>query len=154
MLVSEFDYELPDELIAQEPLAERDRSRMLVVDRAGQVWRDSSFAEFPAFLNAGDVIVINNTRVFPARLIGHRMVNGRRGALVEALLVRPVQGDENSANEWEVLAKPGRSLKAGAELEFGEGRLRGVVTAIVEEGRRNIRFESDGDFDRIVDEIG
>jgi S-adenosylmethionine:tRNA ribosyltransferase-isomerase len=102
------------------------------------------------------VVVLNNTRVFPARLIGHRVVNGRRGALVEALLVRRV---ENSANEWEVLAKPGRSLKAGAELEFGEAgghRLRGVVTAIVEEGRRHIRFEldDDSDFDRIVDEIG
>jgi S-adenosylmethionine:tRNA ribosyltransferase-isomerase len=151
MRVSDFDYDLPDELIAQEPLAERDRSRMLVVDRANHSWRDSSFAEFPAFLNAGDVIVLNNTRVFPARLIGHRIVNGRRGALVEALLVRRI---ENSENEWEVLAKPGRALKIGAELEFGEGRLRGVVTAIVEEGRRQVRFASDGDFDRIVDEIG
>jgi len=151
MLVSEFDYELPDELIAQEPLAERDRSRMLVVDRANQSWRDSSFAEFPEFLNAGDLLVLNNTRVFPARLVGHRVVNGRRGALVEALLLRRI---ENSANEWEVLAKPGRSLKVGAELEFGDGRLRGGVTAIVEEGRRHIRFDSDGDFDLIVDEIG
>jgi len=151
MRVSEFDYELPDELIAQEPLAERDRSRMLVVDRAGQIWRDGSFAEFPAFLNAGDVIVLNNTRVFPARLIGHRVLDGRRGALVEALLVRRIGTSEN---EWEVLAKPGRALKVGAELEFGEGRLRGVVTAIIEEGRRHIRFEGAGDFDRIVDEIG
>jgi S-adenosylmethionine:tRNA ribosyltransferase-isomerase len=155
MRTFEFDYELPEELIAQEPLAERDRSRMLVVDRANRSWRDSSFAEFPAYLNAGDVVVLNNTRVFPARLVGHRVVNGRRGALVEALLVRPVRRIENSANEWEVLAKPGRSLKIGAEIEFGEGRLRGVVTAIVEEGCRHIRFESgDGDFDQIVDEIG
>jgi len=151
MLVSEFDYELPGELIAQEPLAERDRSRMLVVDRANQSWRDSSFAEIPEFLNAGDLVVLNNTRVFPARLVGHRVVNGRRGALVEALLLRRI---ENSANEWEVLAKPGRSLKVGAELEFGDGRLRGDVTAIVEEGRRHIRFDGDGDFDMIVDEIG
>ena len=151
MRVSEFDYELPDELIAQEPLAERDRSRMLVVDRANQTWNDGSFAEFPASLNAGDVIVLNNTRVFPARLMGHRIVNGRRGALVEALLVRRIETGEN---EWEVLAKPGRALKVGAELEFGEGRLRGVVTAIVEEGRRHIRFEGEGNFDRTVDEIG
>jgi S-adenosylmethionine:tRNA ribosyltransferase-isomerase len=152
MFISEFDYDLPDELIAQEPLAERDSSRMLVVDRANGSWRDSSFAEFPAFLNAGDVVVLNNTRVFPARLVGHRVVNGRRGALVEALLVKRIG---NSATEWEVLAKPGRSLKIGAELEFCEGRLRGVVTAVVEEGRRHIRFESDdGDFDRIIDEIG
>src|SRR5262245_24172870 len=106
MRVSEFNYELPDELIAQEPLGERDRSRMLVLDRADQAWRDSSFAEFPAFLHAGDVIVLNNTRVFPARLIGHRIVNGARGALVEALLVRRIECD----GEWEVLAKPGRAL--------------------------------------------
>ncbi|MGH9767822.1 MAG: tRNA preQ1(34) S-adenosylmethionine ribosyltransferase-isomerase QueA [Blastocatellia bacterium] len=151
MRVSEFDYELPDELIAQEPLAERDRSRMLVVDRANRAWRDSSFAEFPAFLKAEDLIVLNNTRVFPARLIGHRIVNGQRGAMVETLLVRRI---ENGAGEWEVLAKPGRALKVGAGLEFGDGRLRGVVTAIGEEGRRHIRFEGGGDFDRIVDEIG
>ncbi len=150
MRISEFDYELPDELIAQEPLAGRDHSRMLVLDRAQRAWRDSSFAEFPTLFDAGDVIVINNTRVFPARLIGHRVVNGRRGALVEALLVRRVEGDD----EWEVLAKPGRALGAGAEVEFGDGRLRGVVTAMVEEGRRQIRFEYEGDFDRIVDEIG
>jgi S-adenosylmethionine:tRNA ribosyltransferase-isomerase len=78
-------------------------------------------------------------------------VNGRRGSLVEALLVRRI---EDSDDEWEVLAKPGRALKTGAELEFGDGRLRGVITAIVEEGRRLIRFEYEGDFDRIVDEIG
>ncbi|HKQ77110.1 MAG TPA: tRNA preQ1(34) S-adenosylmethionine ribosyltransferase-isomerase QueA [Blastocatellia bacterium] len=151
MRVSEFDYDLPDELIAQEPLAERDRSRLLIVNRADQSWRDSSFAEFPALLNAGDVIVLNNTRVFPARLIGYRTVNGRRGAMVEALLVQRM---EDGGNEWEVLAKPGRSLKVGAELEFGDGLLRGVVTAVTQEGRRQIRFEGDGDFDRIVDEIG
>jgi S-adenosylmethionine:tRNA ribosyltransferase-isomerase len=151
MRVSEFDYDLPDELIAQEPLAGRDRSSMLVVERANRSWRDSSFAEFPAFLNPGDVVVLNNTRVFPARLIGHRVVNGERGALVEALLIRR---NENSANEWEVLAKPGRALRVGAELEFGYGRLRGVVTAIDAEGRRYIRFEGAGDFDRIVDEVG
>jgi S-adenosylmethionine:tRNA ribosyltransferase-isomerase len=151
MRVSDFDYELPDELIAQAPLAERDRSRMLVVDREGKSWRDSRFTEFPGFLNAGDVVVLNNTRVFPARLIGRRVVNAAPGAVVEALLVRRI---ETGDNEWEVLAKPGRALKVGAELEFGEGRLRGVVTAIADEGRRHIRFESAGDFDQIVDEIG
>jgi len=151
MRISEFDYELPDELIAQEPLPGRDHSRMLVLDRAKRSWRDSSFAEFPTLLNVGDVIVINNTRVFPARLIGHRVVDGKRGALIEALLVQRVEGSDD---EWEVLAKPGRALKIGAEVEFGDGRLRGIVTAIIEEGRRLIRFEYDGDFDRIVDEIG
>jgi S-adenosylmethionine:tRNA ribosyltransferase-isomerase len=149
MHISEFDFELPPELIAQEPLAERDRSRMLVVDRAARSWRDSSFAEFPMLLDAGDVVVVNNTRVFPARLLGHRVLNGERGASVEALLVRPV-----SDSEWEALAKPGRALKIGAELEFGNGRLRGVVTGIVEEGHRTIQFDCDEAFDQLVDEIG
>ncbi len=155
MLISAFDYELPPELIAQEPLAERDRSRMLVVDRAAKTWRDSSFAEFPTFFCEGDVIVINNTRVFPARLIGHRILKGdgeeQKGARVEALLVHPVG---NGNHEWEVLAKPARALRVGAELEFGNGRLRGVVTAILEEGCRQIRFECAEEFDRLVDEIG
>ncbi len=149
MHISEFDFELPPELIAQEPLEPRDASRMLIVDRQQQTFRDGSFTEFPTFFESGDVVVLNNTRVFPARLLGHRIVNGERGAQVEAFLVKKISG-----NEWEVLAKPGRALKVGAELEFGGGRLRGFVTEIVEEGRRLIRFECDGDFDRILDEIG
>jgi S-adenosylmethionine:tRNA ribosyltransferase-isomerase len=151
MRVSEFDYELPDKLIAQEPLVERDRSRMLVVDRGGKSWRDSHFSAFPSLLKEGDVVVLNNTLVFPARLIGRRVVNNAPGAAVEALLVRRI---ENRADEWEVLAKPGRALRVGAELEFGEGQLRGIVTAVTDEGRRHVRFSCDGDFDRIVDEIG
>lgn len=151
MHISEFDFELPPELIAQEPLEPRDSSRMLVVDRKKQTFHDSSFLEFPRFFESGDVVVLNNTRVFPARLIGHRIVNGQRSAQIEAFLVKRTADD---ANEWEVLAKPGRALREGSMVEFGEGRLRGVVTAIVEEGRRQIRFECDKDFDQIVDEIG
>ncbi|MFN7947873.1 MAG: tRNA preQ1(34) S-adenosylmethionine ribosyltransferase-isomerase QueA [Blastocatellia bacterium] len=151
MHISEFDYELPPELIAQHPLSERDRSRMLVVDRAAGTWRDSSFAELPALLRSGDLLVLNNTRVFPARLTGHRIRNGERGAKIEALLLRRTSTEPN---EWEVLAKPGRALRTGAELEFGNGRLRGVIVAQLEEGRRVIRFEATDDFDQIVDEIG
>jgi len=151
MHISEFDFALPDELIAQEPIEPRDGSRMLVVDRKAQNYRDGSFAEFPTFFESGDVVVLNNTKVFPARLLGHRLVNGERGAQVEALLVKKISAE---ANEWEVLAKPGRSLKPGAELEFGNGRLKGVVTGIVEEGRRLIRFESEENFDSLIDEIG
>ncbi|MCI0525160.1 MAG: tRNA preQ1(34) S-adenosylmethionine ribosyltransferase-isomerase QueA [Acidobacteria bacterium] len=151
MRVSDFDYDLPDELIAQEPVGERDRSRMLLVDRVNQTWRDNSFAEFPALLNPGDVLVLNNTRVFPARLIGRRILNGRPGARVEALLIRRI---EKNVDEWEVLAKPGRALKPGVELEFGGGKLHGVVTSRAEDGLRRIRFEAEGDFDRIIDEIG
>jgi S-adenosylmethionine:tRNA ribosyltransferase-isomerase len=153
MLVSEFDYFLPADLIAQNPVPERDQSRMLVLDRTGRKWQDSSFAEFPTFVNQGDLIVINNTRVFPARLIGRRL----RGAddpgnkTVEILLIQHLNDQKN---EWEVLGKPARTLREGVELVFGNGRLRGIVTATLEEGRRQMRFESDGDFDQIVDEIG
>ncbi len=149
MHISEFDFELPPELIAQEPLEPRDASRMLIVDRKQQTYRDGSFTEFPTFFESGDVVVRNNTRVFPARLLGHRIVNAERGAQVEAFLVKKISG-----NEWEVLAKPGRALKVGAELEFGNGRLQGIVSEIVEEGRRLIRFECDGDFNQVIDEIG
>jgi S-adenosylmethionine:tRNA ribosyltransferase-isomerase len=152
MNIREFDFELPPELIAQEPLPERDSSRMLVVDRIDGTRRDSSFAEFPTYFSKGDIIVLNNTRVFPARLIGHRILKDksgeRRGGQVEILLLHSAE------EEWEVLAKPGRAVRAGEEIEFGDGRLRGVITAVHEEGRRKIRFKCDGDLDRTLDEIG
>jgi S-adenosylmethionine:tRNA ribosyltransferase-isomerase len=160
MHLTEFDYELPPELIAQEPLPERDISRMLVLDRIAGTWRDNSFAEFPTFFSKGDIIVLNNTRVFPARLIGHRILKDkygeRRGGQVEILLLSPIE-EEWGEEEWEVLAKPGRALRVGEEIEFGNGpvcMLRGVITAVHEEGRRKVRFKCDGDLDRIVDEIG
>lgn len=149
MHISEFDFELPPELIAQAPVEPRDASRMLVIDRENSAFRDGRFTEFPSFFAAGDVVVVNNTRVFPARLLGRRIVNGKPGAQVEAFLVKKL-----SDNEWEVLAKPGRALREGAELEFGDGRLRGIVRAIAEEGRRRILFDCDGNFDQVVDEIG
>jgi S-adenosylmethionine:tRNA ribosyltransferase-isomerase len=148
MLISEFDFELPPDLIAQVPLAERDRSRMLVVHRATRSIRDAAFADLPALLDPGDLVVINNTRVFPARLLGHR---AGTGAQVEAFLIRPISTDPVV---WEVLAKPGRALKPGARVVFGQGRLRGEVVERAEEGRRLMRFECDDDFDRVVDAIG
>lgn len=152
MHISEFNFELPEELIAQQPLEPRDRSRMLVVDRASQSWRDSAFAELPALLNPGDVIVLNNTRVFPARLLGRRvLVNGERGAQVEALLARLVDA---ATNEWEVIAKPGRSLKVGAQVEFGDGQLFGEIVALLDDGKRRLRFHCAGDFQEVVDAIG
>lgn len=151
MHISEFDFDLPSDLIAQQPVEPRDSSRMLIVDRKSLAFRDGFFTEFPSFFESGDVVVLNNTRVFPARLVGHRLVNGERGAQVEAFLVKKIA---DNANEWEVLAKPGRALREGSMVEFGDGRLRGVVTAIVEEGRRQIRFECDEDFNQVIDEIG
>lgn len=152
MRVADFDFALPEELIAQQPLEPRDQSRLLVVDRAQPGWLDHSFVELPALLNPGDVVVLNNTRVFPARLLGQRVLaNGARGAQVEALLARLVDA---TTNEWEVIAKPGRALKVGAEVEFGGGRLSGEVTALLDDGKRRMRFTGDGDFHQIVDEIG
>lgn len=149
MYLSEFDFALPPELIAQQPIAERDRSRMLVVDRQAGNWRDSYFAELPTMLSANDVLVINNTRVFPARLLGHRIVNGEAGAKIEALLVRRL-----AENEWEVMAKPGRALPMGAQLDFGAGKLQAEVISILADGRRELRFAAHGNFDQLLDEVG
>ena len=149
MHISEFDFELPPELIAQQPLEPRDQSRMLVVDRKVESWRDSSFAELPTMLSANDVLVINNTRVFPARLLGHRVVNGEVGAKLEALLVR-----RWTENEWEVMAKPGRALPVGAQLDFGGGKLQAEVISILADGRRILRFAARDNLDQLIDEIG
>lgn len=149
MHISDFDFTLPPELIAQQPLAERDQSRMLVVNRQAGTWRDGYFAELPTLLSSNDVLVINNTRVFPARLLGHRLVNGVAGAKVEALLVRRL-----AENEWEALAKPGRALPVGAQLEFGDGALCGEVTAILPDGRRVLHFFAAEPFDALLDRIG
>ncbi len=151
MHISEFDFELPAELIAQEPLAERDQSRMLIVDRAARSWRDASFRELPQVLNPGDAIVLNNTRVFPARLLGNRIIAGAPGARVEFLLVRPTKSDRT---EWLVIAKPGRALKPGAEVIFGQGQLRAVIAEVLEDGNRIVRFDSREEFDHLIDEIG
>src|SRR5215216_7581064 len=105
MRISDFDYELPEGLIAQHPLERRDASRMLVVSRAEGCWRDGSFAELPAELRGGDAVVVNNTRVFPARLVGRREPTGGR---VELLLVR--RREDFGEGAWEVLARPARRL--------------------------------------------
>ena len=162
MLINDFDFELSPELIAQEPLAERDQSRMLVVDRASGSWHDDAFRNIATRLDPGDVIVVNNTRVFPARLLGHRLTNGEAGAAIEAFLLvplGPVEREERDGAtiervEWEVLARPGRALRPGARVEFGGGRLEGEVCGISDEGRRRILFTARGGFEQVVDEIG
>jgi S-adenosylmethionine:tRNA ribosyltransferase-isomerase len=151
MLISDFDYELPEELIAQHPLARRDASRMLVVSRAGGLRRDGLFSEFPSELHAGDTVVLNNTRVFPARLVGRREPTGGR---VELLLVR--QREDLGPHAWETLARPARRLDAGARLTFGEGRLRASVLFETEDGAgRIVRFDcGEDDFDSLLEEFG
>jgi S-adenosylmethionine:tRNA ribosyltransferase-isomerase len=150
MLISDFDYELPEELIAQHPLGRRDASRMLVVNRESGDWRDRSFSEFPAELREGDTVVVNNTRVFPARLVGRREPTGGR---VELLLVG--RREDFGEDAWEVLARPARRLEAGARLTFGDGRLRAEALSATEDGaRRVVRFHADGDFQTLLEEFG
>ena len=146
MHISEFDYDLPTELIAQEPLERRDASRMLVVDRQTRSWLDSEFSSFPTFLRAHDVVVINDTRVFPARLIGQRDPSGGN---VEVLLIR-----ETEALTWEVLVRPSQRLKKGASIRFGNGRLSAVL--LDEPGRelRLLRFITNESFANVLDELG
>jgi S-adenosylmethionine:tRNA ribosyltransferase-isomerase len=136
MLLSDFDYNLPEELIAQQPLAQRDASRMLVLDRANQSREDSKFELFPDYVRAGDVVVVNNTRVFPARLIGQREPSGGR---VEVLLTREVE-----TAVWEALVRPAQRLRIGARLRFGESSLRAEVLECSAKGVRLLRFEAEG----------
>ncbi len=146
MLISDFDYQLPEELIAQHPLEKRDASRMLVLDRAVSAWCDSRFAEFPSYVRANDVVVINNTRVFPARLAGRREPSGGR---VELFLIR-----EREPHVWEALARPARRLQKGARIRFDDARLRAEVIELLDNGRRLVRFVCEDSFDDLLDRIG
>jgi S-adenosylmethionine:tRNA ribosyltransferase-isomerase len=144
MLITDFEFDLPEELIAQTPLEKRETSRMLVVTRAEKAFSDAHFYDFPSFLKAGDVLVLNNTKVFPARLFGEN----ETGARVEIFLVK-----ENENQSWETLARPARRLKIGKKIIFSPELSAEVLEKTVE-GRVFVRFEAKGDFDRILDEIG
>lgn len=144
MKIIDFDYELPDELIAQKPLENRASSRMLCVNRAEKTRRDESFSAFPHFLNETDILVLNNTKVFPARLLG----NSETGARIELFLVK-----ETENQIWETLARPARRLKTGRKIHFGEN-LTAEVLEKTDEGRVRVKFEANGDFNKILEEIG
>ncbi len=146
MQISDFDYELPEELIAQHPLPERDGSRMLVVDREHQTLGDEQFVSLPKYLRAGDCLVLNNTRVFPARLMGERVPSG---GTTEVLLLREIE-----PTLWQVLARPARRLRIGARITFGNGRLQATVTAANEDGTRLIQFEPRDNFPDLIAEVG
>ena len=150
MLITDFDYELPEELIAQHPAGQRDAARMLVVERERESWRDGSFSELAAETRAGDVLVVNNTRVFPARLAGRREPSGGR---VELMLLRQISAHDEPP-VWETLARPARRLSDGSRISFGDGRLRAEVVEAHEDGRRTVRFECDGDFHALLEEFG
>ena len=146
MKITDFDYELPAELIAQAPLEERDASRMLVLDRQEEKWFDSSFKEFTRYLRPNDVVVVNNSRVIPARLTGQREGSGGH---VEIFLVREIE-----TQVWEALVRPGARLKKSSRAVFGEGKL--IAEMLDEPGAelRHVRFHCEGSFDNALAEIG
>ncbi|MFN2530314.1 MAG: tRNA preQ1(34) S-adenosylmethionine ribosyltransferase-isomerase QueA [Pyrinomonadaceae bacterium] len=146
MRISEFDYHLPEELIAQKPLPNRDASRMLVVDRKSKTWVDSHFSKFPNYLHTSDVVALNNTRVVPARLLGNRAGTGGR---VEILLVRNIQGQL-----WECLVRPGNRLKAGSIVVFGNGRLSARILDQPGQELRHAEFQHTEPFERLLNELG
>jgi S-adenosylmethionine:tRNA ribosyltransferase-isomerase len=146
MRLSEFDYELPPELIAQQPLAERDASRMLVVDRAAQTWTDSNFKNFTGYLRENDVVVVNNSRVIPARLKGRREETGGQ---VEIFLVRELE-----EKVWEALVRPGGRLKRSSRVMFENAQLSAEITDDPGSELRRIRFHCEGSFDEVLGKIG
>lgn len=141
-----YDFDLPEELIAQSPAEHRDASRLLVLDRASGELSDRQFSDLPSLLAPGDLLVLNNTRVFPARLRGVRQPGG---GFAELLLVREV-----AYETWEALARPGRRLKPGTRLVFGGGRLTAEVGDVLEDGRRTVHFASDEPFWDVLEELG
>lgn len=146
MRLADFDYALPPERIAQTPAVPRDSARLLVLPRDGGALAHRTFADLPEYLRPGDVLVINDTRVLPARLIGRREPGGGR---VELLLLRRLDADR-----WEALAGPGRKAKPGVTLSFGDGRLRASVEARTDSGGRIVRFVHAGVFEHVLDELG
>ena len=146
MKSSDFNFYLPEELIAQHPLEKRDSSKLMILDKKTGDITHSSFHNIINYLNKGDTLVLNNTRVMPARLIGEKSESGGK---IEFLLLKRIEGDK-----WECLAKPGKKAKIGQKFTFGEGKLTCEVIDIVEEGNRIIEFSYDGIFEQVLDELG
>jgi len=146
MDVNEFDYYLPQELIAQDPIEDRASSRLLVLDRKSGEISHRIFRDILGELTPGDCLVINNTKVIPARLMGIRRGTG---AAIEILLLKRKEGDI-----WEALVKPGRKCRPGTVIEFGEGLMTGEIVDVVEEGNRLIHFTYEGIFEEILDRLG
>ena len=146
MNIKEFYYDLPEELIAQDPLADRSSSRLLTLDKNSGAFSHHVFRDIVDFLNPGDCLVLNNTKVIPARLMGEKEGTG---AGIEVLLLK-----RKEDNVWETLVKPGKKARPGARISFGNGLLVGEVIDVVEEGNRLIRFEYEGIFEEILDQLG
>ena len=146
MKTSDFYYDLPEELIAQEPLKERDSSRLMILGKEDGSICHRHFYDIKDMLNPGDTLILNDTRVLPARLYGEKEDTG--GA-IEFLLL-----NKHSLDEWEVILKPGRRAKPGARFVFGDGKLRAEIIDVINDGNRLVRFEYDGVFENILDELG
>lgn len=146
MKTSDFYYDLPEELIAQDPLEDRSSSRLLVLNKKTGEREHRVFKDIIEYLKPGDCLVINDTKVIPARLIGERVGTG---AKIEVLLLKRKENDV-----WETLVKPGRKMKVGAQVSFGNGLLTGEVIDVVEEGNRLIQFRYEGIFEEVLDQLG
>ena len=145
MKVADFNYELPKELIAQHPYDKRDEARLMVLNRNEEKIEHKVFKDVIDYLNPGDCLVINNTKVIPARLYGKKDT----GANVQFLLLKRIEGDT-----WEAMVKPGNKLKPGSKVVFGDGVLKATVQEILEGGNRKVEFEYNGIFNEILDQIG
>ena len=146
MNTADFDFDLPEELIAQTPLEKRDASRLLVVDKETGAFSDQHFDQIIDQLQPGDALVMNNTRVLPARLYGSKPETGGH---VELLLLKNTKGDD-----WEVLAKPAKRLRVGAQISFGDGRLTATVVEELDHGGRIVRFGYEGIFLEVLESLG
>lgn len=145
MKVSDFNYELPKELIAQHPYDKRDEARLMVLDKKSKTIEHKVFKDVIDYLNPGDCLVINNTKVIPARLYGKKDT----GANVEFLLLKRLENDC-----WEAMVRPGNKLKPGSKVIFGDGLLKATVLEVLEGGNRKVEFEYNGIFNEILDQIG
>lgn len=146
MDVKDFDFHLPEELIAQHPLEQRDSSRLMVLDKETGEIKHKTFHDIVDYLNEGDTLVLNNTRVLPARLIGEKEGTGGK---IEFLLLKRIEGDK-----WECLAKPGKSARVGRRFTFGGGKLKAEVIEVKEDGNRIVEFYYDGIFEQVLDSLG
>ncbi|MCR5826750.1 MAG: tRNA preQ1(34) S-adenosylmethionine ribosyltransferase-isomerase QueA [Oscillospiraceae bacterium] len=146
MKTSDFDYELPQELIAQTPIERRDASRLLCLNRETGDYTHRHFYDLPDFLRPGDCLILNNSRVIPARLLGHRLPGG--GACEVLLLV------DRGERVWECIVRPGKHLRAGARMSFGDGALNAEVVEVLPDGNRLVRFDYEGIFLEVLERLG
>ena len=146
MRTKDFYFDLPEELIAQTPIARRDASRLLVLDKESGAWEHKHFFDLPGYLRAGDCLILNNSRVLPARLLGHRLPGG--GACEVLLLI------DRGENVWECLVRPGKKMRVGAKVSFGNGELVGEVVEELPGGNRLVKFSYEGIFLEVLDRLG